>query len=102
MSQRTNASPTCYTFPASSSTSSYTQASAPVLAEFFTGSGVEPGVVSVSPDGEIRVWENMSLGLGNTDRYQETYIEMGQEDIIEKLWKLDVSMSQNSRRTAGS
>lgn len=47
--------------------------------------------MSVSAEGEIRVWENMSLGLGNMDRYQEAYIEMGQDDIVDKLWRLDVS-----------
>ena len=64
------------------------------MADFFTGSGVEPGVVLVSSDGEIRVWENMSLGLGNMDRYQDTYIKLGQEDLVDKLWKLDVSVTR--------
>ena len=55
-------------------------------------------MVLISPDGEIRVWENMSLGLGNMDRYQETYIELGQDDMVDKLWKLDVSSLKSMTR----
>lgn len=96
--QRTNASPTCYTFPAGSDSSSYSRSSHPVLADFFTGSGAEPGVVIVSPDGEIRVWENMSLGLGNLDRFQSAKLELGQDDLVDSLWKLDVRLSESSQR----
>jgi hypothetical protein len=65
------------------------------LADFFSGSGLEPGVVSVSPDGEIRAWENMSLGLGNMDRFQKTYLELVQVDVFDKLWKLDVRVVES-------
>lgn len=62
-----------------------------MLADFFSGAGTEPGVVMVTPEGEVRVWENMSLGLGNMDRFQETFIELAEGDYVDKLWKIDVS-----------
>jgi hypothetical protein len=86
-SQRTNASPTCYTFPSPSQN----RTSDPVLADFFTGSSSEPGVIMITPEGEIRTWENISLGLGNLDRYLETDLELGEDDAVDKLYKLNVS-----------
>lgn len=56
----------------------------------------------ITLDGEIRVWENMSLGLGNMDRYQEAYIELGQDDMVDKLWKLDVSSLKSMIRKEAS
>jgi len=91
--QRTNASPTCYTFPSPSQN----RTSDPVLAEFFSGSSSEPGVIMITPEGEIRTWENISLGLGNLDRYLETDLELGEDDAVDKLYKLNVSS-----RPAGS
>lgn len=48
-------------------------------------------MILVTQDGEVRVWENISLGLGNMDRSQEAIIELEQDDFVDKLWKLDVS-----------
>jgi hypothetical protein len=45
----------------------------------------------ITPEGDVRTWENMSLGLGNLDRYSETYLEMGEDDAVDKLHKLNVS-----------
>jgi hypothetical protein len=45
----------------------------------------------ITPEGEIRTWENMSLGLGNLDRYQEAYLELSEDDAVDKLHKLNVS-----------
>ena len=85
--QRTNASPTCYTFPSPSQK----RTSDPVLADFFSGPSSEPGVIMITPEGEIRTWENISLGLGNLDRYLETDLELGEDDAVDKLYKLNES-----------
>jgi hypothetical protein len=48
----------------------------------------------VTLDGQVRTWENMSLGLGSIDRYQETEIDLEEEDAVDKLWKISVSHSR--------
>jgi hypothetical protein len=45
----------------------------------------------ITPEGEIRTWENISLGLGNLDRYLETDLELGQDDAVDKLYELNAS-----------
>jgi hypothetical protein len=45
----------------------------------------------VTLDGEVRTWENISLGLGSTDRYQEAVIDLEDDDSVDKLWKISVS-----------
>jgi hypothetical protein len=85
--QRTNASPTCYTFP-----SHQNRTSDPVLADFFSGSSSEPGILMITPEGEVRCWENISLGLGNIDRFQETYLELSEDDAVDKLCKISVRL----------
>jgi hypothetical protein len=48
-------------------------------------------VIMITPEGEIRTWENISLGLGNLDRYLETDLELGQDDAVDKLYELNAS-----------
>jgi hypothetical protein len=48
----------------------------------------------VTLDGQVRTWENMSLGLGSIDRYQETEIDLEEDDAVDKLWKISVSYSR--------
>jgi hypothetical protein len=64
------------------------------LADFFSGSSSEPGVLMITTEGEIRSWENMSLGLGNLDRHQESYIQLNEDDAVDKLCKISVSLSE--------
>lgn len=45
----------------------------------------------ITSEGEIRAWENISLGLGKLDRYLETDLELGADDAVDKLHKLNVS-----------
>lgn len=45
----------------------------------------------ITPEGEVRTWENISLGLGNLDRYLETDLELSEGDAVDKLYKLNVS-----------
>jgi len=47
----------------------------------------------ITSEGEIRTWENISLGLGNLDRYLETDLELSEDDGVERMYKLNVSFS---------
>ncbi|WRT63927.1 uncharacterized protein IL334_000854 [Kwoniella shivajii] len=88
--KRTHSAPTTYTFPSPPASYSITSTQPPTLAVLYTGSSSsEPGMVLVSTTGEIRFWESMSLALANVDRYQEIYVELGEDDFIERLWTID-------------
>ncbi|WWC66609.1 uncharacterized protein I206_100512 [Kwoniella pini CBS 10737] len=88
--KRTHSAPTTYTFPAPPVSYSTTPTQPPSLAALYTGSASsEPGIILVSTSGEIRFWESMSVALANVDRFQEIYVEVGEDDSVEKLWKTD-------------
>ena len=44
----------------------------------------------VSPSGEIRVWESMSLALSSSNRFQTLYLELGERDRADRIMRLDV------------
>lgn len=90
--QRTQSSPTVYPFPASSSAS---RNPAPALAAFHQSGTTEPGLILVSPSGEVRFWEHLSLALSNVDRYQTIQLDL-QGDSVERIWSVEVSCA-NSR-----
>ncbi|WVR03681.1 hypothetical protein IAU60_000676 [Kwoniella sp. DSM 27419] len=89
-SKRTHSAPTTYKFPCPPAAHSASSTLPPTLASLYTGSGSsEPGVILVSSTGGIRFWDSMSTALSNVDRYQDVYLELGQGDYAEKLWKID-------------
>ncbi|WVQ78640.1 hypothetical protein IAT38_000727 [Cryptococcus sp. DSM 104549] len=87
--KRTHSAPTTYTFQApipvySDSTSS------PALTALYTSSASsEPGIIVVSASGEIRFWENMSLALSNSSKYQTTQIDLAEDDFAKRIRKID-------------
>ncbi|WWD16353.1 hypothetical protein CI109_100779 [Kwoniella shandongensis] len=88
----THSSPTTYTFLAPPTDHPHgNNVDPPVLSALYTGStSSEPGMILVSPSGTIRFWESMSLALtANSERYQELYIDLGEDDVVERIWKLD-------------
>ncbi|OCF44072.1 hypothetical protein I317_02025 [Kwoniella heveanensis CBS 569] len=88
--KRTHSSPTTYSFPAPPASYSSTPTLPPTLAALYTDStSSEPGMILVSSTGEVRFWENMSVALSNVDRFQEIYLELGEDDFAERLWKID-------------
>jgi nuclear pore complex protein Nup133 len=90
--QRTNSSPTTYTFPAPQLSRGYGQVIPPVLSAFYSGSSTgEPGLLLISPTGEVHFWETISMALSNVDRYREAEIELGDDDYADKIWRIDVS-----------
>ncbi|WWC58351.1 uncharacterized protein I303_100891 [Kwoniella dejecticola CBS 10117] len=98
--RRTHSAPTTYTFPSPPVSYSLTPTQAPTLAALYTGSASsEPGMILVSTSGEIRFWDSMSVALANVDRFQEIYVELGEADAVEKLWKID---AQNFLLTTSS
>ncbi|WVF65992.1 hypothetical protein IAT40_000730 [Kwoniella sp. CBS 6097] len=88
--KRTHSSPTTYSFPSPPASYSSTPTLPPTLAALYTGStSSEPGMILVSSTGEIRFWESMSVVLSNVDRFHEIYLELGEDDFAERLWKID-------------
>ncbi|WVQ93625.1 hypothetical protein IAU59_000701 [Kwoniella sp. CBS 9459] len=88
--KRTHSSPTTYSFPSPPASYASTPTLPPTLAALYTGStSSEPGMILVSATGEIRFWESMSVALSNVERFQEIYLELGEDDYAEKLWKID-------------
>ncbi|WWC86014.1 uncharacterized protein L201_000885 [Kwoniella dendrophila CBS 6074] len=88
--KRTHSAPTTYKFPSPPVSYSNTPTQPPTLAALYTGpASSEPGLILVSTSGEIRLWESMGLALSNVDRFQEIYMELGEDDFVEKLWKID-------------
>nr|XP_019048984.1 hypothetical protein I302_02764 [Kwoniella bestiolae CBS 10118]OCF27914.1 hypothetical protein I302_02764 [Kwoniella bestiolae CBS 10118] len=88
--KRTHSAPTTYAFPSPPVSYSATPTQPPTLAGLYTGSAnSEPGMILVSSSGEIRFWESMSSALANVERFQEVYVELGDDDSVEKLWKID-------------
>ncbi|KAK8861724.1 hypothetical protein IAR55_002547 [Kwoniella newhampshirensis] len=88
----THSSPTTYTFNAPPSTQpNGNNVDLPVLSALYTGStSSEPGMILVSSSGTIRFWESMSLALtASSERFQELYIDLGEDGVIDRFWKLD-------------
>ena len=50
-------------------------------------------MILVPADGEIRVWESMSLALANVERYQGVQLELGEDDFAERIWRIEVSIT---------
>ena len=48
-------------------------------------------MILVSAKGVVRFWESMSLALSNVDRYQEVVITLGEEEVADNVWMIDVS-----------
>jgi nuclear pore complex protein Nup133 len=65
----------------------------PVVAALHHAGAGEPGVILVSPAGEVRFWENTSQALSNVDRYHTAQLELGPDDHADRIWPVDVSRS---------
>jgi nuclear pore complex protein Nup133 len=52
-------------------------------------------MILVSPSGELRFWESMSLALSNVERYQGVQLDLGADDYAERIWKVEVSASSD-------
>ena len=90
--QRTHSSPTCFTFPAPIPSYGHAASQPPVLAALYTGaSSGEPGMILISTTGHVRFWETMSLALANVERYQSMKLELGDDDLAQRIFKIDVS-----------
>lgn len=92
VAQRTSASPTTYSFPAPSPSYGVSLAQPPILASLHHSDSGEPGMILVSPTGEVRFWESMSLTLANADRYQRVQLDLGEDSFAEHIWAIDVGV----------
>ena len=100
-SQRTQSSPTCYTFPAPPQRSTGT-AAIPVAASLFTCSASsEPGMILVGAEGEVRFWDHLSLALSNVDRFHTVDLKLNDTDFADHLHSINVTTSfQTDQATA--
>ncbi|GFZ42386.1 hypothetical protein JCM24511_00101, partial [Saitozyma sp. JCM 24511] len=88
--QRTQSSPTCYPFPAPPPSRPQSGVPPPILAALYVSSNnSEPGVILLSPTGELRFWDSMSLALANVERYQVVQLELGSDDYAERIWHVE-------------
>lgn len=96
--QRTQASPTVYTFPAPP----------PIEGEYYTQTGLfaslhhsgspEPGLILVSSEGRVHLWEALGAALASVDRYQYAECQLGSEEHVERICAIDVSYLSPSKR----
>ncbi|ORY21434.1 Non-repetitive/WGA-negative nucleoporin C-terminal-domain-containing protein, partial [Naematelia encephala] len=87
--KRTHSSITCYTFPAPFPTYGSAASGPPALAELYTPTAGEPGMILVSSTGQVRLWENMSVALANVERYTSIQLELSEGDIADRMYKLE-------------
>ncbi|KAJ4487908.1 hypothetical protein J3R30DRAFT_3654300 [Lentinula aciculospora] len=78
--------PTCYIF-----TCPYysKQTGTPFHSLVSWGSGREPGLILISPVGEIRFWDSVGIGLAGGDRYSTTYLELITGHTVTGLKRVD-------------
>jgi nuclear pore complex protein Nup133 len=50
-------------------------------------------MILVSPNGEVRVWESMSVVLSNAERYHAIQIGMAEGDEVEHIFSIEVRLT---------
>ncbi|KAG0146483.1 hypothetical protein CROQUDRAFT_671107 [Cronartium quercuum f. sp. fusiforme G11] len=92
--RRTSALPTCYVFPCpiSRTESVLVNTLAPLpLACLISHSSSsthtrrEPGLLLVSPTGELRVWDSLSLALSGVDKYATVQVQLHDSELVRCL-----------------
>ncbi|CAH7685697.1 Non-repetitive/WGA-negative nucleoporin C-terminal-domain-containing protein [Phakopsora pachyrhizi] len=97
-SRRSSNLPTCYSFPCPSSKTSsvivQTLAPLPFAALIVYSSSNssrtkrEPGILLVSPTGELRAWDSLSLALSGVDKYATVQIQLRDAELVRCLQPL--------------
>lgn len=88
--QRTTATSTCYTFPCPDPTPK-SDLLVEALASLALGSLVhhggarEPGLLLVSPGGELRLWDSLSLALSGVEKFQTVKIALNNGEYVRCL-----------------
>ncbi|KDQ60778.1 hypothetical protein JAAARDRAFT_190924 [Jaapia argillacea MUCL 33604] len=78
--------PTCYIF---SCPLDATQATAPFHALVPFGTVREPGLILVSPGGEVRFWDSIAMGLAGGEHYNATLLELDSGESVTTLTRSD-------------
>lgn len=96
--RRTTTLPTCYSFPCpiSNTTSVLVNTLAPLpLASLISHSSNssnttrrEPGLLLVSPTGELRAWDSLSLALSGVDKFATIQIQLQDAELVRCLQPL--------------
>ena len=81
--QRTQASPTVYTFPAPSRVSA-------LFASLHSSGGPEPGLILVSSDGQVHMWDSLEAALAKVDRFHTVKATLEADEQVERICCIDV------------
>ena len=71
--------PTCYIFPCPNR---YSEPRVPHKALVSYGRKREPGLILLSPYGEMRFWDSIGLGLTGGEPTQESLLELGSDEVV--------------------
>ena len=89
--------PTCYIF---SCPQDYRSPRPPLHALIPQGPSREPGLILISPAGQIIFWDSISMGLAGGDNFIASQIEeMVEEEEVTNLVSADVGCYMKSLRT---
>ncbi|KAG8998690.1 hypothetical protein FRB93_013469 [Tulasnella sp. JGI-2019a] len=81
--------PTCYIFPTPRDVNIERSRLTPV-AEFVPYDGArEPGLLVVSPSGEIRYWESVDAGLSGAEKYHQSQVNMDQTEYVKTVYRYE-------------
>ncbi|KAH9819025.1 Non-repetitive/WGA-negative nucleoporin C-terminal-domain-containing protein [Melampsora americana] len=98
--RRTSAPPTCYVFPCplSRTESVLVNTLAPLplaslisLSSTSTNTRREPGLLLVSPTGELRAWDSLSLALSGVDKFTTIQVQLHEAELVRCLQPLPSS-----------
>ena len=85
--QAMTATPTCYIF---SCPRDVKQSGPPLHALVPYGPSREPGLILVSPSGEVRFWYGIGIGLAGGDNYSTTTLTLSAGEYVTNLVRSDV------------
>ncbi len=51
----------------------------------------EPGLILMSPSGQIRLWDSISIGLAGGDHFSSSSLTLSSDEYVTNLLRVDVS-----------
>jgi nuclear pore complex protein Nup133 len=68
-----------------------TYSRAPFHGLFPHGDQREPGLILLSPSGEIRFWDSIGIGLAGGEHYVKSDLGLASDEMVTNLVRADVS-----------
>ncbi|KAF8921233.1 hypothetical protein CPB85DRAFT_1428242 [Mucidula mucida] len=85
-SQAVKGIPTCYIF---SCPRDYDQMAAPLHGLIPYSTSREPGLILMSPSGQIRLWDSISIGLAGGDHFSSSSLTLSSDEYVTNLLRVD-------------